>query len=104
MFNRVYWLVTTTMLAWLLLSVALYLYGIYFAVHLGSGPVVVVAFVPIIGQLLLLWLAFSTAAATLMVSYYLFLFLAWIGLCALLLSLILREYSHYRGASMNDAQ
>lgn len=95
MFHRVYWLPGMIVFAWVLLSLALYLFGIYFAVQLGSGPVVVVAFVPLIGQLLLVWLAFSAAAGTLIVSYYLFLFLAWIGL----LRVIVGGYDHYTRTS-----
>jgi hypothetical protein len=68
--------------SWLLLSAAIYLYGIYLAAESGAVSLLLYSFVPLVGQAFLTWSMWS--ATGMFFNSYTIAVLSWVALGAVL--------------------
>lgn len=74
---------------WILLAVALYVYGLYLASLFGSAAIVLLSFVPLVGQVYLIWSIWGATGT--FFSTYTIAILSWIALGVLLGNVVQRR-------------
>jgi hypothetical protein len=83
------WSLVAGFIVWLLLAVGIYLYGLYLAGESGTIALLLIAFVPLVGQAFLIWLVWS--ATGVFFNYYVIALLSWIALGVLLGNVVQRR-------------